>query len=104
MKAVMDTWTKQLGYPVVTTRRINATHLEVEQKRFSLDPPGAGKISPPKILEVTDGRRSSIVLIRLKAKARKDLAQVCCKRVPRAQEGRFTKNEKTLPGIHPIHK
>jgi len=98
MKAVMDTWTKQLGYPVVTTRRINATHLEVEQKRFSLE------ISPPKILEVTDGRRSSIVLIRLKAKARKDLAQVCCKRVPRAQEGRFTKNEKTLPGIHPIHK
>lgn len=43
MKAVMDTWTKQLGYPVVTTRRINATHLEVEQKRFSLDSPGVGK-------------------------------------------------------------
>jgi len=43
----MDTWTKQLGYPVVTTKRINATHLEVEQKRFSLDPPGVGKSEGP---------------------------------------------------------
>uniref|UniRef100_A0A7M6DKS9 Aminopeptidase n=1 Tax=Clytia hemisphaerica TaxID=252671 RepID=A0A7M6DKS9_9CNID len=40
IKSVMDTWTKQIGHPVITTKRINATHMQVKQDRFKLDPPG----------------------------------------------------------------
>ena len=42
IKKVMDTWTKQIGHPVITTKRINATHIQVKQDRFNLDPPGIG--------------------------------------------------------------
>jgi len=42
----------------------------------------------------------------MKAKTQKDLAQACRKRVPRAQKGTFSKNnkKKPLPGIHPFYK
>merc|ERR1711962_1027779 len=45
VKGVMDTWTLQLGYPVVSLKRINASFLEVKQERFSLDP--VGTFPPP---------------------------------------------------------
>ena len=44
VKSVMDTWTLQLGYPVISASRINNTYLEIKQQRFSLDPPD---IIPP---------------------------------------------------------
>jgi len=38
----MDPWLLQMGYPLLTINRINKTHMEVEQQRFSLDDPKAG--------------------------------------------------------------
>ena len=32
--AVMDTWTRQMGYPVLTVTQINSTTYRVTQKRF----------------------------------------------------------------------
>ena len=43
IKSVMDTWTLQSGYPVITVKRINTTCIEIRQERFSLDPPDASK-------------------------------------------------------------
>ncbi len=34
---VMDTWTKQMGYPVLDLS-VSATHASLTQKRFLLDP------------------------------------------------------------------
>ena len=45
IKRVMDTWTLQLGYPVLSIRRINGSSIEIKQQRFSLDPPNT---LPPK--------------------------------------------------------
>ena len=39
VKSVMDTWTLQLGYPVISVRRMNQSFVEITQRRFSLDPP-----------------------------------------------------------------
>jgi len=42
VKSFMDPWLLQMGYPLLTINRINKTHIEVEQQRFSLDDPKAG--------------------------------------------------------------
>lgn len=34
---VMTSWTKQKGHPVVTLKRINDTHISLEQNRFLVD-------------------------------------------------------------------
>lgn len=39
VKSIMDTWTLQMGFPLVTVTRLNKTHVKVNQERFSLDPP-----------------------------------------------------------------
>jgi len=39
VKEVMDTWTLQLGFPVITVKRINDSLIHVSQKRYSLDTP-----------------------------------------------------------------
>ncbi|EDO47790.1 predicted protein [Nematostella vectensis] len=38
VKGVMDTWTLQMGYPVVDIRRKNSSHVTVSQKHFLYDP------------------------------------------------------------------
>lgn len=38
VKSVMDTWTLQLGYPVITVTLVNKTFIKLTQERFSLDP------------------------------------------------------------------
>lgn len=38
VKAVMDTWTLQMNYPVVTVTRLDNGHLRVTQKRFLSNP------------------------------------------------------------------
>jgi aminopeptidase N len=35
---VMNTWTKQMGHPVITINRINSTSIQIRQKQFLLDP------------------------------------------------------------------
>lgn len=34
---VMTSWTKQKGHPVVTIKRVNNTHISLEQNRFLTD-------------------------------------------------------------------
>ena len=41
----MNTWTKQMGHPVVTIKRKDGVHIEIQQKQFLLDPN-----SPPTIV------------------------------------------------------
>ena len=41
----MNTWTKQMGHPVITINRINSTHIQITQKQFLLDP-----TSPPTVV------------------------------------------------------
>ncbi|XP_054751967.2 aminopeptidase N-like isoform X2 [Lytechinus pictus] len=38
VKAIMDTWTKQMGYPVVDLRRHGATQLNASQEHFLVNP------------------------------------------------------------------
>lgn len=38
VKAVMDTWTLQMNYPVITLTRLDNGHLRVTQKRFLSNP------------------------------------------------------------------
>lgn len=38
VKSVMDTWTLQSGYPVVSVRRIDESIVEISQAHFTLDP------------------------------------------------------------------
>ena len=33
----MSSWTKQKGHPVVHVKRLNKTHVTIEQNRFLLD-------------------------------------------------------------------
>jgi len=35
---VMDTWTRQMGFPVVTISRLNRSTYLLEQKRFLINP------------------------------------------------------------------
>ncbi|KAF7991209.1 hypothetical protein HCN44_002771 [Aphidius gifuensis] len=35
--SIMDTWTRQMGYPVVNIKKINSTHYTLKQKRFLAD-------------------------------------------------------------------
>lgn len=39
VKSVMDTWTLQQGYPLITVQRLNKTSVSVRQEKFSLDYP-----------------------------------------------------------------
>ena len=34
MKSVMDTWTKQRGFPLITLKRVNGTKMSVNQESF----------------------------------------------------------------------
>jgi aminopeptidase N len=38
LTSVMNTWTKQMGHPVITIERINANNIRISQKHFLLDP------------------------------------------------------------------
>ena len=38
----MDTWTLQMGFPVISVTRINTTHIYVKQEKYSLDSPDTG--------------------------------------------------------------
>ena len=44
---VMDTWTLQMGYPVVTVGDSNAGTASLSQKRFLLDPTQDPSVDPP---------------------------------------------------------
>jgi aminopeptidase N len=41
---VMNTWTKQMGHPLVKVRLLNQTHISVSQSHFLLD----ASSQPPK--------------------------------------------------------
>jgi aminopeptidase N len=34
----MNTWTKQMGYPLITIERIDDNHIKLSQKQFLSDP------------------------------------------------------------------
>ena len=34
----MNTWTKQMGHPVVTIERVNENSIKIKQSQFLLDP------------------------------------------------------------------
>ncbi|XP_063963335.1 aminopeptidase N-like [Lytechinus pictus] len=38
VKKIMDTWTLQMGYPVVNVRRLNDTHFNASQEHFLINP------------------------------------------------------------------
>lgn len=46
VESVMNTWTLQLGYPLVSVKRINESFVELRQTRFSLDPSNTPPPSP----------------------------------------------------------
>eukprot|EP00111_Clytia_hemisphaerica_P007222 TCONS_00020985-protein len=47
VKSFMDPWLLQMGYPLLSVNRLNNTHIEVEQERFSMDAPNTAlKASP----------------------------------------------------------
>merc|ERR1712107_291996 len=39
----MDTWTRQMGYPVLTVERVKPTEWRLTQERYLLDPSAASK-------------------------------------------------------------
>ena len=43
----MDTWTLQMGYPVVNVGNSNAGKANLSQKRFLLDPTQNPSVDPP---------------------------------------------------------
>lgn len=48
VKTIMDTWTLQMGFPVVTIKRVNKTNKGIaRQKHFLLDPNAVVKESSP---------------------------------------------------------
>jgi len=44
---IMDTWTKQMGYPVLTVKRIDQATVEVRQQRFLSDPSAVSSDDSP---------------------------------------------------------
>lgn len=38
LEEIMSTWTKQMGYPLITIERNNQTSIKITQKQFLLDP------------------------------------------------------------------
>ena len=47
VKEVMDTWTLQMGLPVVTIRRLNQHKATADQKVFLIDPGARPQKSSP---------------------------------------------------------
>lgn len=48
VKTIMDTWTLQMGFPVVTIKRVKKTNKAIaKQKHFLLDPNAVVKESSP---------------------------------------------------------
>ena len=45
---IMNTWTRQMGHPVVSIEKINATTIRLTQKHFLLDPTSQPVASPYK--------------------------------------------------------
>ena len=40
---IMDTWTRQMGFPLITVDRVKSTHYKISQSRYLLDPSLDGK-------------------------------------------------------------
>ena len=38
LTTVMNTWTKQMGHPLITIERLNENSIRISQKHFLLDP------------------------------------------------------------------
>ena len=47
VKTIMDTWTLQMGFPVVTIKRGNSGKATATQKHFLLDPNANVTVSSP---------------------------------------------------------
>lgn len=47
VKTIMDTWTLQMGFPVVTIKRAGRNKATATQKHFLLDPNAVVKESSP---------------------------------------------------------
>lgn len=43
---IMDTWTRQMGYPVLTVERVKTTEWRLSQERYLTDPTAKSKSSP----------------------------------------------------------
>ena len=43
----MNTWMKQMGYPVVTIKRVDDQTVNITQKQFLIDPTSTPIISSP---------------------------------------------------------
>lgn len=43
---IMDTWTRQMGYPVLTVERVKRTEFRLRQSRYLLDPEAESKSAP----------------------------------------------------------
>ena len=35
---IMNSWTRQMGYPLITIERVDANNIKISQKLFQLDP------------------------------------------------------------------
>ncbi len=49
---IMNSWTKQMGHPVVTVEKIDNNNIRITQKQFLLDPSSPPtEVSPYKLVE-----------------------------------------------------
>jgi aminopeptidase N len=46
LRDVMNTWTRQMGHPVITVKKVSPTSYSLSQNHFLLDPSSVPESSP----------------------------------------------------------